>query len=53
MKFNKTKHTHIVQKKYLQNFSVSENNKNLIWRFDKSREKIQRIIFIHKRSKIG
>lgn len=43
MKFKKTKHTHIVQQKYLQNFSVSENNKNLIWRFDKSREKIQKI----------
>jgi len=38
-----TKHTHIVQRRYLQNFSVTEKNKNLIWRFDKSREKIQKI----------
>lgn len=43
MKSKTTKHTHIVQQKYLQNFSVHENNKNLIWRFDKNRENIKKI----------
>jgi len=38
-----TKHTHIVQKEYLKNFSISENDKYFIWRFDKETEEIKKL----------
>ncbi len=38
-----TKHTHIVQKEYLKNFSILLNNKNFIWRFNKATETIKKL----------
>ncbi|MEE9378503.1 MAG: DUF4238 domain-containing protein [Candidatus Lokiarchaeia archaeon] len=38
-----TKHTHIVQKEYLKNFSFLENEKYFIWRFNKATETIKKL----------
>ncbi|KKL27076.1 hypothetical protein LCGC14_2388810 [marine sediment metagenome] len=38
-----TKHTHIVQKEYLKNFSFVENSKPFIWRFNKATGTIKKL----------
>lgn len=37
------KHTHIVQREYLKNFSIEEDGKYFIWRFDKTTGEIKKL----------